>query len=93
MTLFGKENENKSEIEKIIIKSQTKETKNIVSEVLVINNQTEKKYLYETSNEFGLVFEYESTYIRIRQTISPGEHETIAVLYNFSILSITRKTI
>jgi hypothetical protein len=76
---------------------ETPTTRNIVVELVLVNNFTDKEYTYTSINDFGLDWKYvnEGRVLRINQNNNIDETEwfSLGQFTNFSITKITFKTI
>lgn len=66
-----------------------------VTEIKVVNNVTDKEYIFKADNDYGLRWEYfhDARRLNIRQKMNHDgtAWNAVAHLDNFSIISITRK--
>lgn len=68
---------------------------NTVIEIHVINNKTEKEYVYKSENDFGLDWSTVDGWLHIWQLLSEKENHGIAIacFVDFSIVKVIRKEI
>jgi hypothetical protein len=60
----------------------------VTTELAVINNKSDKRYDYKSINDFGLIIEYVSGFLIIKQRTQIGDDnwEKLAMLNDFSII-------
>lgn len=70
-------------------------TREVVMEITIVNNRTEKEYIIKSENDFGLDFETIDGWLHIQQLLSLDRHDwrCLSAVVDFSILKLNWKTI